>query len=374
MTKGKSPTLKTVPGDYPLIVTGPEPLSSVDYQFDGEAVCIPMVSSTGHGHASLKRVHYANGKFAVANIVTACEVKNPAKSSTRFLHIYLQHYKDELIVPRMQGTANVSLSQRELSQVPVRLPALDEQLRIVNLIGAVDQAVEASETRFTASNQLLNEYLEGADFSQRRPLGELASMRSGPSWKAANESSVPAPGGESVLGITNTPPGRELDLSNRKYVSGLPKSTKRVTPTSIVMIRTNGNRARIGNVYRPSPEIEGFAVSAFQIIIQPTDPADSAIIYWALSRPSIQRMMSESASGSTGLGNIAIGWLRQLSLPYPTGEEREIFLGTCEAMLDAIKAADETSRSLRTVRSELLSALLSGAHRIPETYDELMGA
>lgn len=295
----------------------------------------------------------------------------------RYFEILLRSPKMLAVYGDMaQGSINRrrSLLWKTFSSIAVTVPDLDEQRRIVDLIACVDTALDEAAASVDAANRLLNEYLEDAHFSQRRLLGELASMRSGPSWKAANESSVPVPGGEPVLGITNTPAGRDMDLSNLKYVSGLPTSTIKITPTSIIMIRTNGNRARIGNVYRPSPEIAGFAVSAFQIIIQPADPADAAIIYWALSRPSIQRMISESASGSTGLGNIAIGWLRQLNLPYPTCEEREIFLSTCEAMLDAIKAADETSRSLRTLRSELLSALLSGAHRIPETYDELVGA
>ncbi|WP_442546159.1 restriction endonuclease subunit S (plasmid) [Arthrobacter sp. KN11-1C] len=374
LTRGSSPTQKTLPGDYPLIVTGPEPLSSSEFQFDGEAVCVPMVSSTGHGHASLKRVHYASGRFAVANIVTACEVKNPAECGTRFLYIYLQHFKDDLIVPRMQGTANVSLSQRELAQVPVRLPRLGEQRRIVDLIGAVDEAIEVADEQCAASNRLLREYLEAYDFSQDKTLGELAMMRSGPSWKAADESSAAVPGGEPVLGITNTPQGRELDLTSQKYVTGVPANTMRVTPSSIIMIRTNGNRNRIGNVYRSSPGISGFAVSAFQIIIEPVDPADAALLYWALETPRIQRSISDAASGSTGLGNVAIGWLRQLQLPYPIGEERRIFIDTCEALLDAVQATDDVTRRLRNLRTELLSSLLSGAHRIPETYDELMGA
>ena len=67
--KGKSPIKKTAPGAYPLVVTAEERATSAEYPFDGEAVCIPLVSSTGHGHASLKRIHYQKGEFAVGNIL-----------------------------------------------------------------------------------------------------------------------------------------------------------------------------------------------------------------------------------------------------------------------------------------------------------------
>ena len=69
LPKGTTPTLKAVPGPYPLVVTAEARLTSDSYQFEEPAVCVTMVSSTGHGHASLKRVHYEEGQFGVANII-----------------------------------------------------------------------------------------------------------------------------------------------------------------------------------------------------------------------------------------------------------------------------------------------------------------
>ena len=41
-----------------LISLQPSSSTGGTFQFDTQAVCIPLVSSTGHGHASLKNVHY----------------------------------------------------------------------------------------------------------------------------------------------------------------------------------------------------------------------------------------------------------------------------------------------------------------------------
>ena len=49
--KGKTPIQKAIPGEYPLVVTTSERKSCKDYQFDCSAVCIPLVSSRGHGVA-----------------------------------------------------------------------------------------------------------------------------------------------------------------------------------------------------------------------------------------------------------------------------------------------------------------------------------
>jgi type I restriction enzyme M protein len=56
LTKGTHSSTKTEPGPYPLIVTAKEPLTSFDYQIEGEAVCVPLISSTGHGRADIKRI------------------------------------------------------------------------------------------------------------------------------------------------------------------------------------------------------------------------------------------------------------------------------------------------------------------------------
>lgn len=65
--KGKVPISKAVEGEYPLVTTAEQRMHS-EYHFDKESVIIPMVSSTGHGHASIKRLHIQDGKFAVGNI------------------------------------------------------------------------------------------------------------------------------------------------------------------------------------------------------------------------------------------------------------------------------------------------------------------
>ena len=99
LIKGSTQISKTRPGPFPLVTTGEERKTADHFQFDTEVVCVPMISSTGHGHASLKRVHYQAGKFALANLLTALLVKDKSVLSPRFLQIYLNYYKDVLIVP-----------------------------------------------------------------------------------------------------------------------------------------------------------------------------------------------------------------------------------------------------------------------------------
>ena len=138
LIKGTSPIVKTVPGRYPLVTTGRDRKTADTFQFETEAVCIPLVSSTGHGHASLNRVHYQCGKFALGNILVAVIAKEPSVISIKFLERYLNHTKDRLIVPLMTGVANMSLSIDRLKTVPIEFPELLEQERIIKIMDEAD--------------------------------------------------------------------------------------------------------------------------------------------------------------------------------------------------------------------------------------------
>jgi len=139
LTKGTSAISKTRSGPYPLVTTGDEHKTADAFQFDEAAVCIPLISSTGHGHASLKRVHYQTGKFALANLLAAAIVKDPSVMSAAFLARYLAFTKDRLIVPLMTGAANMSISVARLATIPVEFPPLAKQERIVGLLDEVDE-------------------------------------------------------------------------------------------------------------------------------------------------------------------------------------------------------------------------------------------
>lgn len=129
--KGSTGLMKAVPGEYPLVTTGTERRTCESYQFDTKAVCIPLVSSTGHGHASLNNVHYQEGKFALGTILVALTAKNEAELDVHFLHLYLFQLKNVVLVPLMKGAANVSLSITAIKGVEIPLPSIERQRAIV---------------------------------------------------------------------------------------------------------------------------------------------------------------------------------------------------------------------------------------------------
>ena len=142
VAKGPTGIKDARPGPYPLVVTAEDRGSCDHYDLEGEAILIPTVSSTGHGDASLKRIHSQEGRFAVGSILAAVQVRDRASHSARFLYEYLSVFKDELLVARMSGTANVSLTVKKIEGVPIPLIPIAQQQHLHDLMRLCD-ALEA---------------------------------------------------------------------------------------------------------------------------------------------------------------------------------------------------------------------------------------
>lgn len=286
-----------------------------------------------------------------------------------------------ILKPYFDSTAVGSIQRRRRTTLPVfgkapmLIPPRAEQRRLVDVMATVDAQIDALaeevERARVALSRLNSDLMEALPVS--RTLGDFTTTRSGPSYAAANVSPTCSTDSVPVIGIPNTKPDGSLDLSGIGHVVGLPDSVRTIDESSLVLIRTNGNRQRIGNVYMPSAAAHGFAVSAFQFLMKVEDPADREFVYWLLREPSMQAEMSEAASGTTGLGNLAVKWLNAVDIPWSDDPaEQAAVVAPLRSLQDTIEASSEELSRLRAFRAALLTSLLNQEIEIPESYDRLL--
>ena len=181
IVKGTTGIASAEPGEYPLVVTAEERKTCSTYQFDCEAVCIPLVSSSGHGKKSLKNVHYQSGKFALGTILCAVIPNNPQELDARYLHQYLQFYKDIILVPLMKGAANVSLSMKDIATVEFPLPPIERQRELSNLFVSLQEKQKELSAEYEKQTDyakllrqnILQQAIEGkltADWRKQNPV------------------------------------------------------------------------------------------------------------------------------------------------------------------------------------------------------------
>lgn len=147
LQKGLTGIQSSTPGEFPLVVTSAERGTCDHFDFDGAAAIIPLVSSTGHGNASINRLHYQEGKFALGTILCAVFPFDEQLISARFLYEYLTAFKEELLVSKMIGTANVTLTLGKIAEVPVPILAPAVQMRVDELMALCDQLESAQHER-----------------------------------------------------------------------------------------------------------------------------------------------------------------------------------------------------------------------------------
>ncbi|SNB43525.1 hypothetical protein LVDJXP189_420006 [Flavobacterium psychrophilum] len=165
VTKGLIGIQKAIDGEIPLVVTSEERLTHNEVHFEGKAVIIPLVSSTGHGHASLKRIHYQEGKFAVGNILACIMTILPKYFNMKFIYNYLDTYKEFLFVEKMKGAANVSLKISSINETPIPLLPIETQNKLAELMefcDGLEQSIKESQVyNEMLLQQVLREALQG---------------------------------------------------------------------------------------------------------------------------------------------------------------------------------------------------------------------
>jgi len=169
--QGLSPNLKTEPGEYPLVTPAEDRKTADHYDYEGPAVCVPLVSSSGHGKADVKRLHYQDGRFALATTMLCLTPKKDSGLSPRYLFQVLSEKKDLLIVPLMAGATNVTLKQDLFGDVLIPVPHPDVQREIVEHAAWEVLADKASELQLQVA--------QGIDGEKAQEIVELLNQVTG---------------------------------------------------------------------------------------------------------------------------------------------------------------------------------------------------
>jgi hypothetical protein len=218
----------------------------------------------------------------------------------------------------------------------------------------------------------------------QRPLSEIARVERGITWSASQERAVPETGTVAVVRIGNVQRDR-IDMRDRLYLAGAgegERARKSVTPTTILMVGSNGNPERVGNAYLAPVELAGHVYASFLIGVDAGNATATEFIWRWLQSDEMQRHITAATSGSTGLKNIGLTWLRDLRVPQPPlSEQRRIvdligavddYRDACDREMAATLAAHATARDewITWEATEPLAAMCSIESVLVDPRDE----
>ena len=292
-------------------------------------------------------------KFVCSNFVQLVRPNSMIVDPLLLFHIMWQwHAINRTLEFQAQTTGIRNLRTPDYLDQEIYLPPLPEQKRIVNLISSVDSYIEA-----------LQQQLESAKKSRNAVLHELVTA-GGDDWVEHKltdmfeiyqpqtiSKSLMSDDGEFIVFGANGPIGRYHEFNHE-------------APEVVVTCR--GATCGTINMTPPKTWITGNAM----VVSPKTSEVSKDFLYWALvAGVDIQSVISGSAQPQ-----ITREGLAPVKIKIPPLSRQKAIVDLISGFELNINHSEETLNNAKSLRSGLLSDLLSGKHEIPASYDKVIGA
>ena len=270
---------------------------------------------------------------------------------SKFLMFWIQQNRPEF-ESRSAGSTFKEISKSNVKSIKLQLPPLPEQKRIVDLISSVDSYIEALQHQLGSAkrsrNAVLHELLTaGGDDWVEHKLIEMFEIYQ-PQTIAK---SLMSEDGEFIVFGANGPIGRYHEFNHDE-------------PEVVVTCR--GATCGTINMTPPKTWITGNAM----VVSPKTSGVSKEFLYWALiAGVDIQSVISGSAQPQ-----ITREGLAPVKIKIPPLSRQIEIVDLISGFELNISHLEESLYKTKTLRSGLLSDLLSGEHLIPSSYDKVMGA
>ncbi|MBK5223182.1 MAG: restriction endonuclease subunit S [Acidimicrobiia bacterium] len=274
------------------------------------------------------------------------------------------------------GTNIFHIGVQRAREVPLSVPPLAEQRRIVDLVDHVDQELLRLDALIESAKRAISAMIDDLVFAGNAPLMRLKDL-------APPRGLIGGPFGSSLVSTDYTGSGvpviRGGNLSFGRYVGGDFVYVDETKATSLarnqalpgdLVATQRGTLGQVALVPHDGPSTYVISQSQMRLRSDPT-VALTEFIYVALSSSRLIHEI-ETRKIATANPHINLGIFGDLQIPVPPVEEQRATIGVIFAAEDLVDRAQSQRVALQASRASLLLDLLTGTHRIPATYDELL--
>ena len=266
------------------------------------------------------------------------------------------------------------LTQGAMMGISVRVPPLDEQKRIVDVVSSIDAYIDAlqqqADSARTARNAVLHELLSntGDDWTETTLGDALVHLTDG-SHFSPETLSVGFP----YVTVRDVRNGLiDLDgsakISEESFIE-LKKNGCAPLPGDVLFSK-DGTVGRTAQVTTETP----FVVLSSLAILRPNlEILSSEFLTMTITSNDFQDMATGSKTG-LAIKRVVLKVLRAFPIMLPPLAEQKQIVEIVSSMDVLIQSTEEAVMNAKALRSGVLSDLLSGDHEIPTSYDSLVGA
>ncbi|MBM4077231.1 MAG: restriction endonuclease subunit S, partial [Planctomycetes bacterium] len=274
-----------------------------------------------------------------------------------------------------QGTVNRrrSLSWETFSNLEFVVPSFQEQRRIVDLIASVDSYIAAlqqqADAARSARSAVLSELLSaGGDDWTETTLGDVLAIQSGFAFSTSDWTVKGYP----VIKINNVRDGKVSTESCSFIADPIPQGAEKfLLKKGDLLITLTGEIGATGTVEQNFPMYLNQRVG--RVSIHKESKVLLQYLAVLFNYPPVRAEMWSLGKGNAQL-NISPKSIHEIEVNLPPLSEQRWTIEIISSMDEVIRSTEQAVADAKSLRSGLLSDLLSGAHEIPTSYDRFLKA
>lgn len=345
-----------------------------------------MTTAFKRGEVLFSKLRPYLRKVAVAEWDGRCTTESlvyrpsDAKLSAAYLGLVMQ--SDQAIVHADASSAGSRMprtSVKIMSSLPLLLPPLKEQERIVDLIGSLDDTVAAGSTLEDRTKTILRQLpaaitalgvSHGWDIQRLADvLGDPSAIRTGPFGSQLHQKDYTPDGQVAVVMPANMVGGR-VDVESCAKIERVDaeRLSRHLTRKGDILWSRRGDVTRFAVIDEAS---SGSLCGTGCFLLRPRFDADSRWLEVLLSAPETGHWLMDHAVGAT-MANLNRDILGNIPVLVPPEDRRQALADSWSSLRQVERTGSSAIASLQALRSNVLTALLSGEHEIPESYDQLI--
>ena len=263
---------------------------------------------------------------------------------------------------RASGTTFLEISAREFEHILIRLPPLDEQQRIADILDTIDEAIQATERVIAKLRHVETALLmESIDFihSETR-LGDVCSL-------LQDGTHLPPPRtseGPLLLSVQNLDSGiLRRSARDTRIPEAFWQGTRRALPIEAGDVCLAVVGATLGKLGIVPPGLPPFTVQRSLTVLrgEPNQMCNGYLLA-VMQHEGFQRRLWQRAN-QTAQPGVYLGELRTIRVPSPPLEEQQRVVSILGSAKGAVQTDEARLSKLRELRSGLAADLLSGRIR-----------
>jgi type I restriction enzyme S subunit len=279
----------------------------------------------------------------------------------------------DFAVARQTGTKMPRIAPKLLVDIELPVPPRPVQERIVDVLSALDDAIEAADDKASVSERLLLTQLERELPSDPLPEGwelvrldAISDIRSGITKGRKTKS---ATSDYPFLRVANVQYGwLDLEEIHQIAVTAVEAEKFKLAEGDVLLVE-GGNKEDVGRGWIWSGQVDDCLHQNHVHRARPNpDLVESQYLAYAICTRAARAYCFARAKQTNNLASLNKTEVSGLPIPLPPLEEQRRIVDHLDAIRDVRDAAMLVSQRLLALRPAVTLALLSGEHTIPETY------